>query len=166
MTEYIWEFGVDWNAVETDEVSYLRGGLASGNVALPGTTPVKINDTVTFRIFDITSSLPPDPRVASIDTFDIDSKAAVKGQSADNALSNLHFTSTMITRDTAPPPAGSGSKCFLTETVHASWTLAPVVTVLDHVGRFLLTAHVQAKGTDDKVRSFRLDPEMVVGANE
>ena len=65
MTEYVWEFGIDWNAVETEDVSYLRGGLATGGVAVPGTAPVKIDDTVIFKILDMTSSEPPEPRVAS-----------------------------------------------------------------------------------------------------
>lgn len=166
MTEYVWEFGIDWNAVETVDgeypLSYLRGCLSTDGVPLPGTEVVKVNDFVTFRIFDITSSVPTDPSgqwVASIDHFKIDSKAAVKGQSADNALSNLQPG---FTQDTPPPPLACFG--FPTEPVYASWTSA-LVTVNDTAGRFLLTANVRATGTDTRVRLFRHDPEMVVGSN-
>ena len=165
MTRYIWEFGIDWNAVETVDgeypLSYLRGCLSNGSVPLPGTEAVKINDSVTFRIFDITSSVPADPSgqwVAGIDHFQIDSEPAVKGQLADNALSSLQPA---FTQDTLPSLACLG---FPTEPVYASWTSAEV-TVDGPVGRFLLTANVRATGTDTRVRLFRLDPEMVVGSN-
>jgi hypothetical protein len=164
MTAYVWELGIDWNAVETVDgeypVSYLRGCLSTNGVPLPGTEVMKAGDSVTFQILDITSSAPTDPPgkwVASIDHFKIDSKAAVKGQSAVNALSNLQPAFTQNT----PPLACFG---FPTEPVYASWT-STEVTVGNNVGRFLLTANVRATGTDTRVRLFRLDPEMVVGAS-
>jgi hypothetical protein len=53
MSEYVWELGIDWNAVETAGVSYLRGGLikkvrGEPYVPLPGTAPVGQDDTITF----------------------------------------------------------------------------------------------------------------------
>jgi len=165
VTEYVWEFGIDWNAVETVEgeypLSYLRGCLSTGSGPLPGTEAVKMDDSVTFRILDITSSVPTDPSgrwVAGIDHFQIDSEAAVKGQAADNALDNLQPA---FTQDTPPPLACLG---FPAEPVYASWT-STLVKVDGPVGRFLLTANVRATGTDTRVRRFRLDPEMVVGSN-
>jgi hypothetical protein len=168
MTAYIWEFGIDWNAVETVDgeypLSYLRGCLSTASGPLPGTEAVKIGDSVTFRILDITSSVPTDPSgqwVASIDHFKIGSEAAVKGQSAVKALSSLQPA---FTQDTPPPLACLGCLGFPTEPVYASWTSAQV-DVEGPVGRFLLTANVRATGTDTRVRLFRLDPEMVVGAS-
>lgn len=164
MTRYIWEFGIDWNAVETVDgdypLSYLRGCLSTDR-PLPGTEVVKMDDSITFRILDITSSVPTDPSgqwVASIDHFQIDSRAAVKGQAAVNALSSLQPA---FTQETPPPLASLG---FPTESVYASWT-STLVKVEGPVGRFLLTANVRATGTDTRVRFFRLDPEMVVGSN-
>ncbi|HKV12576.1 MAG TPA: hypothetical protein VJ725_30810 [Thermoanaerobaculia bacterium] len=155
MTDYVWELGIDWNAIETAGVSYLRGGLATGGEPLSGTAPVSSDDTITFRIFDVNSSvLEPGRKVAGIGSFVILTKAAVKGQPAGNSLSNLQPA---ITQDT-PHLA---STCFTTENVYASWT-AQVVNV-SVSGRFLLTVQLQATGPDGNVRLFRHDPEMVVG---
>ena len=118
MASYIWELGIDWNAVETAGVSYLRGGLVQDGVLKSGTAPVGQDDTITFRIFDVSSSVQEAGRVATIDSFGVLTKAAVKGQSAGNPLSNLQPA---ITQDT---PALE-SKCFPTENnenVYASWT--------------------------------------------
>lgn len=154
MTDYVWELGIDWNAVETAGVSYLRGGLVQGDVLLSGTAPVEPDDTITFRIFDVSSSVQKERQVATIDSFGVLTKAAVKGQSAGNPLSNLQPAITqggpLIT-----------SHCF--PGAYASWiALAVNVSAL---GRFLLTVQLQATGSDGVVRIFRHDPEMVVGAN-
>jgi hypothetical protein len=165
MTEYVWELGIDWNAIEPEGVSYLRGGLATGNQPLPGTQPVKNGDTVTFRIFDMTSSapLPSGQWVTGIESFGIISQAAVKTQSADIIpLNDLHPTFSM---DASPLPACT---CFPIETVDASWTSTAVmvtVPVMPVSLRFLLTLQVRAIGHDNQVRLFRHDPEMVVGPN-
>lgn len=159
MTEYVWELGIDWNAVETAGVSYLRGGLVQGDVLKSGTAPVGYDDAITFKIFDVSSSV-EERQVATIDSFGVLTKAAVKLQPIGNPLSNLQPA---ITEDT---PA-QASKCFPTqnnETVYASWT-AQKVSVSVSSGRFLLTVQLQATGSDGVVRIFRHDPEMVVGAN-
>jgi hypothetical protein len=168
MTDYVWELGIDWNAVETAGVSYLRGGLVKKiggelDVPLPGTAPVRSGDTITFRIFDVGSSAPPETQgkwVDTIDSFGVLTKAAVKLQLAGNPLSNLQPP---ITKDTTVPK----SQCFPPENkenVYASWT-AQAVNVSVASGRFLLTVQLQATGSDGSVRIFRHDPEMVVGPN-
>lgn len=30
MTNYVWQSGIDWNAIQTGGVGYLRGGLTTG----------------------------------------------------------------------------------------------------------------------------------------
>lgn len=164
MTDYVWELGIDWKAVETAGVSYLRGGLVkkvSGepDVPLPGTAPVEHDDKITFRIFDVSSSVPGPPGkwVDAIESFGVLTKAAVKDQSAGNPLSNLQPA---ITQNTA----NLDSACFPTENVYASWT-AQDVSVSASAGRFLLTVQLQATGFDGAIRIFRHDPEMVVGSN-
>src|SRR3954465_11651672 len=89
MAEFIWELGIDWNAVETEGVSYLRGGLVnqvSGN-GLPGTAPGQIGHRVIFRILDVTSS--GGAKVAAIASFNILTQAAVQAQLFNNGLSTL-----------------------------------------------------------------------------
>ncbi len=157
MTEYVWELGIDWNAIETVGVSYLRGGLVKKvdgepDVPLPGTAPVEHDDQITFRIFDVSSS----EQVAEVGSFVILTKAAVNGQLFDNPLSSLQPE---ITPD---DPAASPS---LLGSARRSWTCSPV-TVTASSGRFLLTTQVQAIGPDDRVRLFSHDPEMVVGPFE
>ena len=50
MTAYTWELGIDWNAVETAGVSYLRGGLLQGSSPSSGTNPVRKDDNIFFWI--------------------------------------------------------------------------------------------------------------------
>jgi predicted RNA-binding protein with TRAM domain len=90
MTAYTWQLGIDWNAVETAGVSYLRGGLLQGSSPSPGTHPVQVNDTVTFVILDITSS--GGKKVAEIGSFVILTQAAVTGQTLNKGLSSLQPT--------------------------------------------------------------------------
>lgn len=152
MTEYIWELGIDWNAVETADVSYLRGGLTTvDGVPLPGTNKVYSGDQITFRVFDVSSSV----KVDEIGSFVILTKAAVNGQIMCNSLSSLQPAITLD--DPILSQSTFGSAC-------CSWTCSPVTVTAD-LGRFLLTVQVQAIGTDQRVRLFRHDPEMVVGPN-
>jgi hypothetical protein len=161
--DYVWELGIDWNAVETAGVSYLREGLVSGSVSLSGTAPVKSGDTIKFRIFDVNSSATePGKKVNTIESLVINSKAAVKDQLLDNLLTNLSPTVTL-------DDPTQGSILFESPSPFCSWT-SQEVTVKDlpegvAVGRFLLTVQVQATGPDQRVRLFSHDPEMVVGPN-
>jgi hypothetical protein len=155
MTEYGWELGIDWNAIETVGVSYLRGGLVKKvngepDVPLPGTAPVEQNDTIIFRIFDVSSSM----KVAEIGSFVILTKPAIKGQVICNSLSSLQPA---ITLD-APTASQSifGNAC-------CSWTCSPVTVTATAPARFLLTVQIQAVGPGGVVRLFSHDPEMVVG---
>jgi hypothetical protein len=152
MTEYVWELGIDWNAVETDNVSYLRGGLVTGGVPSPGTAPVAQDDEITFRIFDVSSSV-AESQVGSIDSFWITTKAAVKNQLISDPLSS---------RSPAIPQCDSNRSQSLFGSAYCSWTFSPV-TVTATSGRFLLTVELWAVGTDGVRRHFRHDPEMVVG---
>jgi hypothetical protein len=156
MTEYVWELGIDWNAIEPEGVSYLRGGLVTGGVALPGTAPVRNGDTIIFRIFDASSSV--EQKVSRIDSFAIRARAAVKKQQVDNPLSSL-----APAIEAGPPPV----PISVFGNVYSSWWCsAPgTVTVTASSGRFLLTVEVWAVGIDLVRRLFRHDPEMVVGPN-
>jgi hypothetical protein len=170
MTSYVWQLGIDWNAIQTGGVGYLRGGLgteATANgvttfVPSPGTNPVQTGDRITFRIFDVTSSTPPSlPPVRCVSTigfFGIDSQAAVKDQKLDNPLDNTHPT---IASSSMAPAQSS-----LFGNAHCSWDLQPVmVTVPATPARFLLTVYLQAVGLDGVIRLFNHDPEMAVGPN-
>lgn len=168
MTDYIWQLGIDWNAIQTGGVGYLRGGLGrdvtDGEVItfvpLPGTNTVQTGDQITFRIFDVTSSPPPAPAskwVTAIGSFGIDSQAAVTGQQSDNPWSS----STQPTIGPLHEPAAEGS---LFGNAHCSWDSDPV-EVAATSGRFLLTVYLQATGPGGAVRLFNHDPEMVVGPN-
>ncbi|HTG35481.1 MAG TPA: hypothetical protein VLB76_21380 [Thermoanaerobaculia bacterium] len=171
MANYIWQLGIDWNAIETEgmdwnmtepaEVSYLRGGLVGeDDKALPGTSPVQSGDTIIFRIFDVSSSGVV-RQVASIDSFFIRTQAAVKDQGFANPLSDQRPAIASLDEST---PQSS-----LLGPAYCSWASQEVtVEALPEgvpVGRFLLTVQVKARGTDGVVRLFSHDPEMVVGPN-
>jgi hypothetical protein len=163
MAEYVWQLGIDWNAIQTGGVGYLRGGLlkkvnGGPDVPMAGTNPVQTGDQITFRIFDVTSSTPPVPppvrHVSTIGFFGIDSLAAVKDQQLDQPLDNPH------------PTIASSSMALGQSSIfgnaHCSWDLQPV-TVTASPARFLLTVYLQAVGLDGNIRLFNHDPEMVVG---
>lgn len=162
MANYVWELGIDWNAIETAGVSYLRGGLVAGGVPLPGTAPVLIGNTIVFKIFDVTST--GGPQVAGIGSFVILTQAAVKEQLWGKGLSSLQPTIDIDKDEITAQSAvfSNGSR---------SWTSLDAVTVTNPGGthpagsflRFLLTIQVQAIGLDGAVRLFSHDPEMVVG---
>ncbi len=165
MATYVWELGIDWNAVETAGVSYLRGGLVANGVPLPGTAPVQIGETIVFRISDVTSS--EGPQVAGIGSFVILTQAAVKEQLVGKGLSSLQPA---ITLDSTT------AQSAVFQNVHRSWTSQEVMVTMKKVGdqvepqtatalRFLLTTQIQAIGLDGFVRLFSHDPEMIVGPN-
>jgi hypothetical protein len=162
MANYVWQLGIDWNAVETAGVSYLRGGLTTEEYQpLPGTNRVQHNDEIIFQIFDVNSSVEnPGRQVTAIGSFVILTTAAVTGQVNCNSLSSLQPT---ITPDESTPQ----NRLF--GNAYCSWTSHNVkVAALPEgvpVGRFLLTIQVQAVGPNGGVRIFRHDPEMVVGPN-
>ena len=156
MAGYIWQLGIDWNAIQTGGVGYLRGGLATtAGEPLPGTGQVRKDDTIIFRIFDVSSSV-QNRQVASIGAFGIDSQVAVNGQQDEPAL------------DSPQPAVGLPNESIaalqssLFGPAYCSWDSEPV-TVAAASGRFLLTVYLQATGSDGVVRLFNHDPEMVVG---
>jgi hypothetical protein len=159
MAYYVWQLGIDWNAIQTGGVSYLRGGLTTRDgERLPGTEEVKKDDTVTFRIFDVSSSV-QNRQVREIRSFGIDYQVAVEGQLSMKPLSNLKPTIGPLHE-----PAAEGS---LFGNAYCSWDSDPV-EVTATSGRFLLTVYLQAADTNDVngvVRLFNHDPEMVVGPN-
>ena len=159
MADYIWQLGIDWNAIQTGGVGYLRGALTTAeHLPLPGTNRVQSNDTIIFRIFDVTTppTTPPGRQVAEIKSFGIDSQAAVNGQPDEPSL------------DKTQPAIGSPNESTvvlqssLFGPAYCSWDLEPV-TVAATSGRFLLTVYLQASGPGGVVRLFNHDPEMVVG---
>ncbi len=168
MADYIWQLGIDWNAIQTGGVSYLRGGLLKKVSSEPdvfepsaGTAPVHPGAQIIFQIFDVSSSVPSGRRVTAIGSFGIDSQAAVEGQTLANPLDILQPA---ITQDTPPTPPAVLSSPF--GDAYCSWTSASSpVTVTATAGRFLLTIYLQATGPGDVERLFNHDPEMVVGEN-
>ena len=155
MTEYFWQLGIDWNAIQTGGVGYLRGGLArTTGEPLPGTSPVQPGDRITFRIFDVSSSV-QNRQVAAIESFGIDSQVAVKGPQTDHPLSNP--------QPTIGPLQEPAAQISLFGNTYGSWDSEQVMVATS--GRFLLTVYLQARGTDGVVRLFNHDPEMVVGPN-
>ncbi|HEY0553614.1 MAG TPA: hypothetical protein VGG20_05070 [Thermoanaerobaculia bacterium] len=158
MADYIWQLGIDWNAIQTGGVGYLRGGLlkqvnGGPDVPMAGTNPVQTGDRITFRIFDVSSSV-QNRQVATIGSFGIDSQVAVTGQQLDHPLSNPQPTIGL-------PNQSAQSSLF--GPAYCSWD-SELVTVVTS-GRFLLTVYLQATGLDGVVRLFNHDPEMVVGPN-
>jgi hypothetical protein len=136
-------------------VGYLRGGLATaGGEPLPGTAPVEHNDRITFRIFDVSSSV-QNRQVTSIGAFGIDYQVAVKNQPSERPLDNVQ-----------PPIASSNESAHssLFGPAYCSWDLETVRVAVTS-GRFLLTVYLQATGPGGVVRLFNHDPEMVVGPN-
>jgi hypothetical protein len=165
---FVWELGIDWNAVETAGTppeSYLRGCLSMGGALLPGTERAQKGDTITFKIFDVTPS--GTAGVGSIGSLDILSTAAVKSQAEAQIHHGLGLEPsqpttplvlTNIPKDTPTVPSSAFGPA------QASWT-AQMVYVTVTEGRFLLTPQVLATGPGG-LRLFSLDPEMVVGADE
>ncbi|MBW8879352.1 MAG: hypothetical protein JF614_30825 [Acidobacteria bacterium] len=159
MANYTWQLGIDWNAVETAGVSYLREGLFQGDAPSAGTHPVQNGDNITFQIFDVCSPVPPATappgrQVDAIRSFVILTKAAVNGQPNCNSLSTLQPA--VVTQNSSP---GQQS---LFGAASCSWTSEPA-QVQATSKRFLLTIQVQAIGLDGTVRFFSHDPEMAVG---
>ena len=164
--DYIWELGIDWNAIKTEDstgstglTSYLRQGLVKQLPTPALASPdVKIGETIIFRIFDVTSDvIPSAPQVNGIESFHIAPKAAVINQNCGDPLSSLEPTITI-----SPDLITAQSTVF--PDVFRSWT-SQEVHVTDHLGRFLLTFKTEALGADGSSRVFVHDPEMVVGPN-
>jgi hypothetical protein len=158
-TTCIWELGIDWNAIETEGKSYMRQGFVNQE-GLIDQALVKPGDTITFRIFDVSSDA-TSPEVAGIESFVILSRAAVS-QPSDNLLSSLQPTITMN-----PDPITATSTVF-GNTALRSWTSQQPVSVNDtlETQRFLLSFQAQAHGlANGSSRIFGHDPEMIVGPN-
>jgi len=172
MEAYIWQLGIDWNAVETEVTtpdappeSYLRGCLSLDGVPLSGTQKANPDDTITFKIFDVTSS--GTGRVGSITSLKIVSTAAVKGQAETAGLGLTPSQTTDPLEITQIPQDQSPETTSAFGPAYASWT-APTVYVTAAEGRrFLLTVKVEATeaNNNNNKRLFILDPEMVVGPN-
>ena len=157
---FVWELGIDWNAIQTGGVGYLRGGLLQDGIPSPGTNPVIPDDTITFRIFDVTSPVPStaplEGCVTEIVSFGIDSQAAVKDQPPEIPLNKTHPEIVSSSTESGQSP--------LFENAFCSWDLEQV-KVRNISGRFLLTVYLQARGPGGVIRLFNHDPEMVVGEN-
>ncbi|HYU34140.1 MAG TPA: hypothetical protein VEW48_18450 [Thermoanaerobaculia bacterium] len=156
MSDYIWELGIDWNAIEPEGSSYLRQGLVKQDPLALASPIMKEDDTIKFRIFDVTPIAPlAGPQVTQIECFDIQSTAADNQQSNQKGLSSLQ-----------PATAYSGAQMSTAfEGYFPSWT-SDEVLVTDDPGRYLLTFKVRVDGPAGSTpRCFCHDPEMVVGPN-
>ena len=153
MANYIWQLGIDWSAIQTGGVGYLRGGLATtAGEPLPGTSPVQLNDKITFRIFDVSSSV-QNRQVSAIGSFGVDYQVAVKNRTPEKPLDNIQ---------PAIASSSESAQSSLFGAAYCAWDLE-MVTVVAASGRFLLTVYLQATGPGGVVRLFNHDPEMVVG---
>jgi hypothetical protein len=159
-TDYVWELGIDWNAIKkessTGPESYLIQGLVKQMPTPAIAMPIMRNgETIIFRIFDVTAD--PPPQAEEIRSFDIGTKEAVNGQSSNDPLSS-HYP--LITRDSEKSHSTAFEGCF------PSWTSDKVFLRNDtwESQRYLLNFRVQADAGDDS-RCFCHDPEMVVGPN-
>lgn len=164
MTDYFWQLGIDWNAVETGTPpeSYLRGCLVSpGGEPLPGTERAQLGDTITFKIFDVTPS--GTAGVASIESLEILSTAAVKSQAEAQIHHGLGLEPSQPTPLVITQFDESSETSSAFGPARASWTAQKVYVAVTE-GRFLLTPQVLATG-DNVTRLFNHDPEMVVGSN-
>jgi hypothetical protein len=157
-TNYVWELGIDWNAIETEGKSYMRQGFVNqGAIVSP---ILKKDDTITFRIFDVTGdSL---QQVAGIGSFVIFPKAADNDQAINDPFDNVQPT--IVSTVNSGSPGNLSSTAFGVSL--ASWTYSPVTVVTDTPGRFLLSFQAQARGPAvGTSRVFGHDPEMIVGPN-
>lgn len=157
---YFWELGIEWNAATgAANASYLPAGFVqphSPSGPVIKRPHVYFNDTITFRIFDLTKS-----QVASIESFTINPQAAVALQTSIDPLNTLQPVRTSTPPRTMIPSTYFGDS-------FPCWEYQVTVTEAEpSETRFLLNFFVQAQGTTDPVgpRTFVHDPEMVVGPN-
>jgi hypothetical protein len=155
-TTYVWELGIDWNAIKdeksTGTTSYLGQGLVRQYPLGLASAMVNNPETIRFRIFDVTAD---GPRMAGLNDFSIVSRAAVEHQSPQTGLTDLQLTVDPLGLQLSTNFGGS----------FPAWDLGEV-TVLDLQGRFLLTFEAKVYGlAGGPPRTFLHDPEMVVGPN-
>jgi hypothetical protein len=152
MANYFWDLGVDWNAVQNaSSVSYLSNGLV--NTTGPGVaqlaTPIwlQVGDTVTFMIYDVTSTAAGLTNL----TFSCSSIMADAGVTATAPFSGSTGT-----------PTATSSSMYSTyfEGIYPAWGTG-TLTILNN-GGYLLTFTVTAT-VGATTRTFVDDPEMVVG---
>jgi len=96
-TAYTWELGIDWNAIETAVLHYLRNGFVrnetEGKSAAMSQLLVNTGDTITFKIFDVTSSPPSESN--SVKSFTVIVKMAVSpsaGQKIGDPIDRFQLT--------------------------------------------------------------------------
>ncbi len=156
MANYIWEFGIDWNAVTGPaNASYLDGAFIQAHSRVIERPCVVSGDTIIFKIFNVTMDLQQE---ISIESFTINTRAAVEGQENVDPLNTLQ----PIIPNSGPNPSVQPS-VFFGDSLPC-WQSDPVtVTPQAENKKFLLNFFVQALGTEDGLRMFFQDPEMVVG---
>jgi hypothetical protein len=159
-TAYTWELGIDWNAIPiAGLIKYLRQGFVKDGAMSP--LGVKVNDTITFKIFDVTSPPREDPTVNSIKSFVTLVKIATGNPDGD-PLDTLQLTFRQPP-DTDPDPDQRPLSTAFGGRFPA-WTATTDVTVKTQ-GRFLLSFLLQAGPEHGNSQIFMVDPEMVVGPN-
>lgn len=156
MAEFVWEMGIDWQAMQAiNGLSYLRTGLACQGAMTRAS--MQEHDTITFRIFDV-SAAADGPEVAAISSFLITTAPAIPSSATAGIPLNI-----------LEPTFQQDEKTFTStafQNPHRSWTsqASPIpVTVKVPAGRFLLGFQTQALGVDGTSRTFFHDPEMIVG---
>ncbi len=160
-TAYTWELGIDWNGIETAGLCYLRNGFvknaAEGNPAAMAQLSVNTGDTITFKIFDVTSFQPSEPN--SIKSFTVLVKMAVSpsaGQKIGDPLDRFQLTFPL------PPQPQPQDVSTAFGGSFPLWLPEADVKVMSP-GRYLLSFLVQAGPVAGNTLIFAVDPEMVVG---
>ncbi|HVR98453.1 MAG TPA: hypothetical protein VMW27_17700 [Thermoanaerobaculia bacterium] len=164
INQYIWELGIDFNAVETAGLHYLRQGFTSSSPeGAPGPmAPLMVSQDaqITFRIFDVTSSSSlTDSSNKRIKSFSIVTKPAVRQLDSSGETSDP-FDSLQPVFPLEAPRTDLESTAF--GGCFPSWSTGPVTVTTQ--GRYLVSFLVQA-GSEEGSLVFAVDPEMEVGPN-
>lgn len=168
MADYIWELGIDWDAIPSLGSSYLRQGLVRAETKALAPLLVQEGDHITFKIFDVSLVQPAVPAMNKIKSFSILIKLAdfFSTQSQGDPFDALQLTF-------GPTTGSEESFVFPTDSRKYFPVWKPLSPLPDgeHTlsvqtpGRFLVSFLLQAGPVPGNTKIFATDPEMIVGAN-
>jgi hypothetical protein len=159
---YIWEFGIDWNASERSLYTcYMPGGFTTTDDPSGAKRPVVVpGGQITFNIFNLVEDKLQE---ISIQSFTINPQPG-----AFNALNSFNICPFDMLQPVLTPFQSPTASIFFGGT-HPGWQGKVNVTSPPNQ-RFLLSFWVQATNTQPpsdqpSLLTFIQDPEMVVGPN-
>lgn len=171
MSTYHWDFGFDFNAVQTpnnnDDQLFLQHGFVANQSPEVPATPVNLNvdDVIGFNVFNVTDS---STGTYSITGGSIQFQNAVTGQAATSP-----FSVSMLSIPSQATSSGSDSSVIFSGIQSFQAQPDPLVTfptydgpssqTVINNGRFLMTVTLTVTGPDTTTKIFVVDPEMVVG---